>query len=709
MNSERGFSLIEVVVAVGITALLLAAGGIWMFSMRPGAIAQAAADFDAALLEAREIAATSGNGATLVFAPRRAGGNGTQGFELRVYRGRPTAAGAVQPTAAMPVTGAAGVRESRLGAPPFAIFLGASGDVSGEGGYPSFDANGSASFAPIASEPPCPSDGFTIVFFTNAASQSRALACAASAVAKARSPNPSPTPNVPLVTPATLVFHWPADAEQSFVATEWGYTHWFATADGFACGAGVATFPDVLPSPYSPPASRGEATLAPSPPPNTPFSYPNSGGGSTNDAPARFPLDPASAGLCTAGVADDYGQAAQSSVQVMGWLTAAYGAQAYTHRSAKPIPVAPGTLASKGDAVTFALSKTYDAEPLLPAVALDPACAPFLDVAGASEKTPKQPSDTPATANLTLTLTAKPPANLTCAGTIYDQYPNALEGEGIAFNAVLTSEGPLEAWPPAEQLALSGSALPNAASGSPCYARAFDAKFKNALPAGKLYDASGALLVRTDDTGCIFDASGAAMSGAVAARQVGFTDDFQLLPESCQDKTTIARHWLSPSENGVGPGYDALAISGIQVGTCSMQMDGDLANAASAKEVSISVLGCTSTGGAVPIGGSCSFSLPPAQGTEPCVSGEEHGPFPTLTEYFASFSDKLEKEDPVPTTESPGVGSIENGPSSFTFYRTGQGEVTLYIFSLTTHAHAAGDGCTQGPWETTIINTHTVD
>ena len=86
---EHGFTLIETVVAVGISVMLLVAGGVWMLGMRPGALRNAADDFDANLVAARAIAAGSGNGATVVFLPRI----GTPGFIMRVYSGRPTANG----------------------------------------------------------------------------------------------------------------------------------------------------------------------------------------------------------------------------------------------------------------------------------------------------------------------------------------------------------------------------------------------------------------------------------------------------------------------------------------------------------------------------------------------------------------------------------------------------------------------------------------
>ncbi|MEO6836403.1 MAG: prepilin-type N-terminal cleavage/methylation domain-containing protein [Candidatus Tumulicola sp.] len=435
---ERGFTLVETIVSIAIAAVLLAAGGMWMLGMHPGALAQSADDYDAALASARAIAATSGDGATLVFVPRTDAVRTLSGFLLRVYAGRPAPGQAVRPTTAMPVVSDATVAEKTLGHPPFAIFIGASGHVSGASAYPHVGAHGSLVFPTIPTEPACPKGGFVLTFTgPQSAVATRRLPCAPPAAGVPGLPNPSPTPNLPIVTPKALLYHWPADAEQTFVATEWGYAHWFVTTTGFACGAGIAVYPDVLPSPYSPAYSQAEADASPSPPPATPYSYPNSHGGSTNDAPAPFPLDPAVEGLCTASVADDYGQAAHAGVQVMGWLTATYNAREFTHLSKPALALPSSAFPGKGAAVTIGLSKTYDAEPLKPSVAFDAACVPYLTFSVVPGNTPPSPSRSPATASVTLTLVTMPASKVECGGTIYDQYPGSQTGEGVPFNATL--------------------------------------------------------------------------------------------------------------------------------------------------------------------------------------------------------------------------------------------------------------------------------
>ena len=82
VDGQRGFTLVELVVAVGIVALLTVAVTMSL-ALRPGALRATAASFDASFGTARAIAATSGNGATIVVAPRTdAHGNRLPGFTL---------------------------------------------------------------------------------------------------------------------------------------------------------------------------------------------------------------------------------------------------------------------------------------------------------------------------------------------------------------------------------------------------------------------------------------------------------------------------------------------------------------------------------------------------------------------------------------------------------------------------------------------------
>ncbi|MBV8584244.1 MAG: type II secretion system protein, partial [Candidatus Eremiobacteraeota bacterium] len=600
MESERGYTLIETVVTVGILAVLLAAGGFWMVGMHPGALAQSTDDYDAAMSSARALAMSSTNGATLVFAPRNAG---RDGFALRVYAGRPSAPGAVQPSTAMPVVSDATISERSLGVPPFALFVSASGHVSGKSAYPAIDASGTATFAPLAVEPMCPAGGFVLTFRgPQGATATRTLPCTSGvAVATAGPPNPSPTPNVPIVTPPQLVFHWPADARQQFVATEWGYTHWFVTTAGFSCGASVARFPDVLPLPYSAAYSPVEAAATPHPPAGTPYSYPNSNGGSTNDAPATFPLDPANEGLCAAAVADDFGQRAHTNVQVMGWLTATYRGKAYTHLSAPVLSLPAADLPSKGAAVTLDLSKTYDAEALQPAVALDVACAPFVKVTAAGGATPPAPSAAPARATATLTLVTVPGSKIDCGGTIYDQYPGSRAGEGVPFNVAI---GPPElyTWPPIVHYPQPGFAIGSCAKNQPV---AYDDNLvllSGAIPSpqpgmvntyrtnanGCLQHDNGTGWIDVDDT----KAGGADAVSALVYETNGYSGLFNFsspngLP-AVYDDLCNARTFTAVFQSGRGPNGSIIGNPGTSAGRCGYSVtSSDVSTTAARNSVGI--------------------------------------------------------------------------------------------------------------------------
>jgi hypothetical protein len=133
----------------------------------------AAAEFDAAIAYGRTIAATSGNGATLVFNRRLdANGSVTPGFVLTLYAGRPTTAGALQLARIAPVLSSGEVAEAKLGAVPFTLFLDSAGHVSGMSG----------AFVPgtvLATDPGCPSGASSLVltFSDPHATDTRTLPC----------------------------------------------------------------------------------------------------------------------------------------------------------------------------------------------------------------------------------------------------------------------------------------------------------------------------------------------------------------------------------------------------------------------------------------------------------------------------------------------------------------------------------------------------
>jgi prepilin-type N-terminal cleavage/methylation domain-containing protein len=166
---QRGFTLLEMLVVV---AIVITVATIFCFrsGARPIAMRSALTEFDAALAYGKALAATSGNGATLAFAPT------DSGFRIDVYSGRPTAPGALHPAGIAPFVLDGGVGEATMGAPPFALFLNSAGHAS-------MAAFSGPAPAPMSSEPACPSGGRWVLTFTDsagvslAAQRSRTLAC----------------------------------------------------------------------------------------------------------------------------------------------------------------------------------------------------------------------------------------------------------------------------------------------------------------------------------------------------------------------------------------------------------------------------------------------------------------------------------------------------------------------------------------------------
>lgn len=604
---ERGFTLLELVVAVGALSILLAAGA-WAFSLHPNALAAGANDVDAALATARAVAASSGNGATVVFSPRRSSSGAlVAGFSLRVFAGRPDGLGSVTPASTMPVLSDASIRERTLGTVPFALFIDSAGNASGTANYPQLDADGTPTFTVLSQEPPCPTGGFTLVLTSpsSGATQTRALSCRSTLNAPAPL-NASPTPNAPIVTPSALLFHWPTDAQQQFVATEWGYTHWFEASAGFACGNTVAAFPDVLPSPYSAAYSAAEAALAPSPAPGVPYSYPNSNGASMNDAPAAFPLQPQSAGLCTAAVQDEYGQNASAAIAVMGWLTATYGSAAATHVSGT-LAIPPSALPNAGSSVTIALGKAYDANALQPQVVFTganaTACSTDLSVSIASGATPSTPSPTPATAGITLTVAALPPSALSCGGIIYNHYADptapsdavAEVGEGVPFTASLS--------PPTGPLTTLGKIvfwLPSGNGGTCSYAQLYlengnaDANAPNSNDTFNHTDANGCVTNNTVD---------------LWATEQNYTGQFSLALQTCN---TLLR----ASAGAWNPGQYITLAADDTASACQfyVQSNDQTLQNGSARSVSALINSCSGSSFVVTTGSGCEFTMPVSWG-----------------------------------------------------------------------------------------------
>lgn len=163
---QRGMTLVEVVLAVAIAMVAAAAFAALAQGAHAYGAQSAVQQFDAVLADAQAIAANSGNGATLVFAPD--GG----GFSLTVYSGRPTSANALRASGMAPIGAAGNVSEARLGAPPFSVFLNGAGHASALRGAV---APGSV----IANDPGCPAGetSVTLQLRDPRTSVTRSLSC----------------------------------------------------------------------------------------------------------------------------------------------------------------------------------------------------------------------------------------------------------------------------------------------------------------------------------------------------------------------------------------------------------------------------------------------------------------------------------------------------------------------------------------------------
>jgi len=172
---QRGTTLVEIVIVAAIVAMLAALAAGISQGARATAARSAAVDFDALIAYAQTIAATSGNGATAVFAPRvDVQGAPMRGFTLTIYAGRPTANGALRRAPIAPLISAADVTENALGPPPFTVFF----DGSAHAGAARGDLSAGA---PLSSDPGCPPGerAVGLAFGDALARVSRSLPCSA--------------------------------------------------------------------------------------------------------------------------------------------------------------------------------------------------------------------------------------------------------------------------------------------------------------------------------------------------------------------------------------------------------------------------------------------------------------------------------------------------------------------------------------------------
>ncbi len=173
--AQRGFSLIEIMVAVGLSMVLAACALALTRGSRPAEVGSALAGFDALMNAADAIAATSANGATIIVEPLNAR------TRLTLYAGRPNGLSAMSRTAVPALETQAQISEASSGSPPFAIFISGSGHAAIQPHYPDSSSNDRADIPILASEPACPSLGrYDISFRVNGAVQTRSIFCTTS-------------------------------------------------------------------------------------------------------------------------------------------------------------------------------------------------------------------------------------------------------------------------------------------------------------------------------------------------------------------------------------------------------------------------------------------------------------------------------------------------------------------------------------------------
>jgi prepilin-type N-terminal cleavage/methylation domain-containing protein len=257
---ERGFTLLEVLIVVGIVALLVLAAGAFALGQRNYEIKAASDRFDSLVDAARAVARSSGNGATLTVT-KGAGGNG---FVARVLSGRPNDVLAMSYAHIPALESHASIKEtSDLNTePPFAIFVNSRGNMSAAAGWVYPDSG------TIAQEPTCTAT-IAIQFYENGqklqrgiAGGSRGFACAGYAAVN--------IPLVGIVTPA------PYSTPTPLPPIDVRGTAQPCPPNALCCSTGPCTptpTPTASPSPV--PTATASATPTPSPTPTGPTPTPS--------------------------------------------------------------------------------------------------------------------------------------------------------------------------------------------------------------------------------------------------------------------------------------------------------------------------------------------------------------------------------------------------------------------------------------------------
>ena len=736
MDSQRGFTLLETMAALGIVSLLLLAGfRLATLARAPGATANAAAQLDAAIALARSLARASGNGATLLVLPRHdTHGAPMPGFRIVLYRGRPNAAGAATLARELPLVADASLREAQLGAPPLALFFRRDGTAVGSAHPVLAGAASAPQLAPIAAEPPCPSAvGIVLQIARNGAMVTRAIPCPTAPNATVAAPQPSMTPNPPTIAPRALLFHWPSAPEEWFSIAEFGYRRWFAATGGamrgFACvdgGAAVVAFPSA--PPYSGPQSAADAQSSPAPP-NAPYAYPvatSTAPGAMDDAPAHFPVLPVGAGLCTVPLVDAFAQHTDPwgnplvvTMQVMGWLTLSQGGNSATSQTP---PLATTPQLTQGKALTIDASKTFDNDPagiVFSAVSWSSgACGNALTVSASGNNTAGSGPSGTAMHSFLIADRTPPATALTCTGSLTNQY-----GEpAVAFTVkVAAGASVFFTWPAGGIVeATSGSTLAALPMHEPLVAKLFGAEIADALTTGckavaiqsgmsafptsytpasfaQLPPAAQSLLtgqgysLSSDGSGCVMQNGAPAAQAPIVAYVPGSTNTttptYQGVPApGCNNIASLGQpNPMSAS----GAEVDIPVIPGSNPGSCTVSITS--ASASPAPEsgsvpVQVSIAACDF------IGGSCTAPPGTSSGSGGCGFGTSGGQTSTTSYKFM--------------LSSPSTGQIttqKSGQEVVT--RTGSGTIWLVSTTATTTYSGAVPHCSV---RTTLSGTKTV-
>ncbi len=158
---QRGFTLLETMIAVAIVAMLVVAAGAYAQAFHPYAAASSVARMSALLVTARGVAAASGNGATLTLTP-----NGTR-TTVVLYAGRPDGGtfGTVVTTDTLEAT----VTSAAVSGDTLALFV----DSAGTGTASAW----TAAQGTLSAEPPCPG-ALDLTFSAGGGHATHALSCA---------------------------------------------------------------------------------------------------------------------------------------------------------------------------------------------------------------------------------------------------------------------------------------------------------------------------------------------------------------------------------------------------------------------------------------------------------------------------------------------------------------------------------------------------